>query len=220
MKRYIKQIAAEWEKLLFWITFVLLLAVLALWLAGFGQRVGETLSKREAPPGRSLLGQGAYAFLNEPAPVELSGDKNPFGLTLEGVTPKRRFKPWQRQEEAPKEKPKEPEKPRPFQTVTKVEPKPPADKPQPPPEKPKPKPQVVRLVEYRGTMTTTSGEKVALVQTQDPVAKQESLAFVRKGGEIGGLKVVDFTETAVEVMDPSGKKQKILFGEQKRLVLE
>ncbi|OGV76791.1 MAG: hypothetical protein A3K19_17495 [Lentisphaerae bacterium RIFOXYB12_FULL_65_16] len=211
-----KQITAEWEKLLFWATFALLLTVLVLWLAGFGQRVGDVVSKKEAPPGHSLLGQAALAFLNEPPPPDLAGEKNPFSLTVEGMAPKKRFKPWQRKDETTTAPPKEEPKPRPFATVPKTDPKPPVEKPKPPP----PKPQVVRLVEYRGTMTTTSGEKVALVQTQDPVAKQEKMEFVRKGGEIGGLKVVDFNETGVEVMDASGKKQKIAFGEQKRLVLE
>jgi len=283
MKPLAKKLKQGWEKTLFWVCALVFLLVLVMWFMGFGKSGRALVSKKTAPPRRSLLNPTALAFLDEiPAP-DLEGN-NPFAFEIEEKQEEKKGKwPWQKTKRKPNRwqpKPKKPETPakpvvkpaprpaptpkpapkpavvekpvetpkpapkpavvekpvetpKPAPTPTpKPAPKPavvekpvetpkPAPKPVDPPKpKPKPKPPSIRIVEYRGTMTTTSGERVALVQTKDPVSKKEALRFVKKGGKLLGVEISDFTEDALKVRDSKGRSRSIAFGEQQKIVTE
>ena len=233
MKQFLGKIFREWEKTIFWCGVAVFSLVLLLWLSGFGEDDDQSVSRQGAPPQRSLLNETALAFLQEIAPEDVKV-KNPFAFVVERKKPRR---PWERQ---PEKKPK-PDQGKGGEAATTM-PKPitskpvtpnvvklpiptvavPVVKPPPPkPVKPKPKkPLASRIVEYRGTMTTATGERVALVKTSNPLSKETFIKFMRENDSVQGIKIGAFGEESLKLVDPKGKSSEVMFGEKKTITIE
>ncbi len=232
MKRIFSKIINRWEVAFFWIAVILIVVVVVMLITGFGENRPQPIVRNEAPAYKSLLSDDALAFVELPSqPIA----KNPFSLQIK-VREAKQQKPWQQPKADPenskpqgeqagktqtedKVKPPEVKTEEPKQVAKVEEPSPPKpEKPEPPPEPQKP--PEVRVVEFLGMMTTTSGKRSAYIQMTNPANKNQELRFLSTGSMLDGLKIENFSEDSLTVIDAKGEKQEILFGQKKSITLE
>ena len=206
MKRILKLLKNDWERVLFWLFSILFALVLLAWGLGFGREKETSSVSRSVPLQTSLLNQEtAFAFQDD-LPANAGQVIDPFALNIA----------------LPQARPPR----RPLQTGAASSdggspPRPavaPAPKPKPPPETPPPPPPVEKKMncEYLGCMTTASGQKVALIKDTD----SGKTGFLTAGEKFGGLEIKEFTDQAVTVKNARGTEVKIEFGKRIPVVIE
>ncbi len=207
-----KWIRREWEQAACCGVALLLLGYVSVWVLGFGGAVGEP-TRRRPPEYESILGETAFAFLDDPPVAELGG--NPFEFSIESPAARVRKKP------APVPKPAPRPAPRPKRRP--VRPRP-AAKPEP---KPEPKPAPARVVpakrygmwnvKYLFSSTNRSGKRVAVLQFTDPRTKRRTPCTLGAGDAMSGLRVVGFDGEVLVMADARGKRHGIRLGRSKTM---
>ncbi len=247
MKRLLRKLAAEWEKVLFWLSLLTLVALLGTWLYGKLSEGSGIMEKRKDGTTRgSLLGANALAFL-EPLELDQLEGGNPFAFVRriqafgESSVPPWRKSPDKTRPEKPfpKRRPKQnaPVKPAGKPKPTEAKPPPrkpePAPKPEPPkntePVKPAPPPKPTgpppaRLIRYKGFHKGPSGVELAYVWAKDPAQKttQGTASFLTKGSTLAkGLRIGSFDRKTLHILvGNTGKEETVAIGDQKKIILE
>ena len=210
MNRLWQRIKTDWE---------ISLCVLAAVAVGTSLVIGwlrlnggeeEQATRQHAKRQASLLGPSPYAFrqdLQEPA------EELPSPFIFEGLT------------KAPKKPKHAPRNPRVKVKPPRHAPVAAVPKPLPvvvPPEPVAPEPPAtvkrrvygVRLVTYLFSAQGALGKPVATIQLRNPAnGKTAAPAMVPVGGRIDGIRVISFNETALTIMDASGRRHRVPFGE-------
>ena len=210
MNRLWQRIKTDWEISLCVLAAVAVCASLAVgWLRLNGGEP-EQATRKHAKRQASLLGPSPYAFrqdLQDPA------EELPSPFIFEGLAkaPKK-LKPPPRN---PKVKIKRPKIP-----PVAAAPKTPSAIVPPKPVEPKPPATVkrrvygVRLVTYLFSAQGALGKPVATIQLRNPATGRTAApAMVPVGGTVDGIRVISFNEGALTLMDASGRRHRIRFGE-------
>lgn len=221
MKSMPRFLQREWELLLCVLAAVVLVCYLGSWL--LGGRVEEPAAGgsrlTEAP---SILGPGAFAFLQDAAPAPVSA-RDPFAPSATGpAAPRASERPSRR--DPPKAPAPAPPPPAPT----------PAAVPEPAPAAPVPTaPQAPSAVaatprlgvcdlRYAFSSVNRSGRPVALLELQDP-ARPGSAPVARSvsaGDVVFGLRVQSFTDEALILVDAAGRRHSVAFGGVRRVAVE
>ncbi len=202
MKRYLELIKAEWERALLALMAVAVLFYLAAWLAGYGDQ--EMLSRPQPPlqQTNALINYDtAFAFLDHQTWPAFN-DSTPFHYlpkTPVIVTSTR-----------PPRRPPENGTP-----VVKPPPVRPPENGTPPIKAPPVKPPVIKEFEYSGSMTTSTGVKVALIKD----IRARKTLYLRKGGQIDEFEVAGFDQYTLSIRTPSGDLEDIPFSQSKEFVV-
>ncbi|MDX9981286.1 MAG: hypothetical protein RBU25_14765 [Lentisphaeria bacterium] len=210
MKRLWKQAKAEWEMTL---CCLALAAVLISLLVGWGRLRSDTpdrVGRKQAPRQASLLAPDAIAFLG---PQSGPGEELPSPFVFEGQT------------KTPKTTPSSRPRPKPDPPPETAPPRPPprTAPPEPQPE-PQPTPVVrqmvygVRQIAYLYNARGDSGRPLAAIQVHDPVTNRTAPpAMLPIGGATEGIRIVNFDEEKLVVLDARGKRHQIPFGKSARV---
>lgn len=228
MKRSLRKLGSEWEKTLFWCLILALMCLLGnSVLNRLRQDGGSSEPPKVSPPGHSLLGPQALAFLNPIEGITLEGG-NPFAFIRrlsdfkENVERPWRSKSYETGKKGPPKGNNNDERPlTPVpQTAAVAAPVSVDTTPATVPETPTPPPPV-RIVRYKGLHIGPSGTALAYVSTLDPDTKETTGGFIRSGTNTGGVTIDSFDEHSLHVVVPgSGKSVTVPLGGQKKIVLK
>ncbi len=204
-----EKLGKDWEKVLFWISLLMLLFVIALFVLSFLKAKEGALAKStDAPRPRSLLNSQAFAFLGD-IPL-LDKNEKPFS-----------YQKILQQKQPKKVEPKKVEKP---PVVTPPVPTPPTPTPAATPVKPtkvlKMRYQDFKLIEYRGVTRSASGELLALISVFDSKTKETQELTVAPGDMIDNLTVGVVTSDMIMIIDKKNQEQSIMFQSSEKVVQE
>jgi hypothetical protein len=213
MKTLLKQIAAEWEKSLLWVSAGLLVLVIVFQISGLlGESAGDTTAPKPVQVRRSYLNEAtAFAFLQ---PVQVPGpeSRNPFAFSCKFPAQAAAEKPDQRKAWKKDKTPA----PAPTPAVA-AAPAPPTPAPAP---APRPKREVSIL--YRGLYKggDQPGRQLAFISSQQTPEGKSGSEVAAVGEALAGVTVKSFTPTALIVTSPAGQEVTIEVGKQKKIPLE
>ncbi len=204
-----EKLSKNWEKVLFAVSLVALIVIIALVLSALMRSKAENLAmSTDAPKPRTVLAPQAFAFLNDnPA---LNKDEKPFNYqrTFAVKQPK-------------KPEPKKPDKPPPPPTPPPVTTPPPATVATPPPARVmKMRYRDFKVIEYKGTTKSASGEMLALISVFDSKTKETQELTVAPGDMIDDLTVGVVTSDMIVITDKKNQEQTITFQSSEKVVQE
>lgn len=78
----------------------------------------------------------------------------------------------------------------------------------------------VRVVEYRGILTTATGKIVAFIKALDPSTQKVTYAYLTPDSETDGIRIRSFTRHELWVVDPHGQERRIPFGQKEQIAVD
>ena len=212
-----RRLSREWEITVFWLVLGLSAVVLAVWGLAPGREHEPAARPQPVRFQRSLLGPGAFAFLETASAVDATRDGDlgailPVKETAAPVPP-RTGETVATAPVAP------PPSTAPAAEVKIV--KTPVSTPPPGPPPVVVSPPRTRLVQYCGMMTTTRGQTVAFVKSRDPATAEEKVEFLPPGGASAqGIRICGFDSQTLHVASARGLACHIPFGKSEVIAID